>query len=190
MTKKSKQQKGAGLYDRSVNYWFPSNPIRDGERHAVLKTPAGWMAASYMGPGTDLISKLRQGVLPVTKSDKVAMSHDTNYSLAKNHADIRAADIKMVNKLKELAATGQDSSFNIYMGMLPIQAKMKLEDWGVVSDKAFTTYGEQNSKEDTELLEKTRAQLQQEGYGRKKKAKRAKPKAKAKPKKALKKAKE
>ena len=180
--KQANNQHGGAMYDRVANYWFPANPIRDGERHAVQRLPTGgWALGNYIGPRTDLISKLKQGVLPISYTDKVAMSHDINYSLAQNHGDIRKADLKMIAKLDQLQKEGKESLFNIYMGKWPMQAKMKLEDWGLVSDKAFTTYGEPNSKEDMDLLLATRAKLEMQGYGKKKKPK-AKPK-KPKPKK-------
>ena len=180
--KKQGHQHGGAMYDRVANFLFPANPIRDGERHAVLKTPVGFMMANYMGPNTDLLSKLRGNVLPISYADKVAMSHDTDYSLAKNKEDIRKADLKMIAKLNQLQEEGKESLFNIYMGKAPMKIKILLENMGLVSDKAFTTYGEPNSKEDAELLEATRAKLHQEGYG-KKKGKKAKPKKKAKKKK-------
>ena len=59
------------------------------------------------------------------------------------------------------------------MGKLPIKAKMKLEDWGIMKKGSFSGMkGAKVTKENRELLENEKAKLTQEGYG---KAKNKKP---------------
>jgi hypothetical protein len=122
-----------------------------------------------MGPRTSIVERLKKNVKPITKSDKTAMAHDIRYTLAKNTDDVRDADIKMINKLSKIADEGSDYKFNIYMGKLPIQAKMKLEDWGLLPKTAFTKAQGLKNEADRPILEENLKRLEQEGYGKKKK---------------------
>ena len=157
-------KKGTGIYDRVVNKLTGSN-LKDGEKHAILYTKDGFKAASFMGPGSHVVDRLQKKTKPITKSDKTAQAHDIRYSLAKNTDDVRAADIKMVEKLAKIAKEGSDYKFNIYMGKLPIQMKMKLEDWGLLSKTAFTKAQGVKNEADRPILESNLKALEQEGYG-------------------------
>lgn len=163
-----KPTKGTGLYDTVVNK-LTGSKLRDGEKHAILYTKDGFKAASFMGPRTSIVERLKKNVKPITKSDKTAMAHDIRYTLAKNTDDVRDADIKMINKLSKIADEGSDYKFNIYMGKLPIQAKMKLEDWGLLPKTAFTKAQGLKNEADRPILEENLKRLEQEGYGKKKK---------------------
>jgi hypothetical protein len=160
---------GEGWYDRTVNYLLPNakNKLRDGERHAVLYTKDGFQPASYMGPNTDLMGKIRDNVQPLNKSDRVSMAHDLRYSLSSNAEGVRAADIKMVKKLNEIQKNKGDYKFNILTGKLPIQLKMKMEDLGIVGKQAFASYGGLKDNE-IPIAKAKLAELEKEGYGHKK----------------------
>ena len=106
------------------------------------------------------------------------MAHDIRYTLAKSKADVRAADIKMVEKLSKIAEEGSDYKCNIYLGKLPIQAKMKLEDWGLLSKTAFTKAQGVKNEADRPILESNLKALEQEGYGTAKNFKKKKKKKK------------
>lgn len=153
----TKQQTGRGLFSGR----------RSGERHVILYGPNGFQSASYMGPATHLNDRIREGVEPVTKSDKVAQAHDLRYWAANSHDDIRAADKKMIAKLDDIQSKGEDYKLNIYQGKLGIKAKMAMEDWGVAKPENFTTFGdwENDSPEDQKMLRAKLAELEQEGYG-------------------------
>ena len=111
----------------------------------------------------------------VPLSDKVAELHDINYALAKNEGDIRLADQRMVNKLKEIERNKQDSAFNIKQGQIGIKTKMALEDIGIPKS-AFTTFGDVKEDRAIQILESKRQQLEQEGFGKPvKKKKKTKP---------------
>lgn len=124
-----------------------------------------------MGPGTDLKERIREGIEPITESDKVAQAHDLRYWKSSSHDDIRAADEKMVSKLNEISKNKSDYKVNILQGKYGIKAKMALEDWGLAKPENFTTFGgwEDDSPEDQQMLRGKLAQLEQEGYGRSKK---------------------
>jgi hypothetical protein len=168
-----KQQKnsisGGGWYDKTVNYLLPNakNKLRNNERHAILFTKNGFEPASFMGPGTDVIGKIRDNVQPLNKSDRVSMAHDLRYSLSSNADGVRAADLKMVKKLNEIQKNKGDYKFNILMGKLPIQAKMKMEDLGIVGKQAFASYGGLEA-DDIPIAKAKLKELEKEGYGHKK----------------------
>jgi hypothetical protein len=178
--KKSKSSKGCGIYDKTVNF-LTGSKLKDGEKHAIIYDPIKkkYTAANYIGPGTDLLVRLRRGDPPITKADKVAMSHDISYSLSKDVNSIRAADAKMVKKLKELRKNKEDSAFNTIPAQIGIQANELLAK--ILPTKYFdkfvnymTNYKEENSKlsnDDQFLLQNKLKELESEGYGFKKKNK-------------------
>ena len=159
---------GGGLYDRVVNAMAPrsKNKLKDGEVHPLLYTKDGFQIPSYIGPGTDLYPKLRNNVKPISAVDKVAMAHDIRYTLARNKDEIREADLKMVSKLDSIQKNREDYLYNIYEGKLPIKAKMKMEDWGLVGQDTFTNTTSLPNPEDKELLESHLSALQADGYGK------------------------
>ena len=172
--RKSKSYKGSGIYDKTVNF-LTGSKLKDGEKHAIIYDPIKkkYTAANYIGPGTDLITRLKRGDQPITKADKVAMSHDISYSLSKDVNGIKAADEKMVTKLKSLRKNKEDSAFNTKPAQLGIQANQVLAK--ILPTKYFdkfvnymTDYKDYNSKlsnDDKLLLENKLKELEAEGYG-------------------------
>jgi len=158
-----------GLHQRGAGSIIPSR--RPGEKHVMLYTPEGWRYASYMGPGTNLKERIRDGIGPVTESDKVAQAHDLRYNFADSHQDIRAADEKMISKLDEISKNKGDYKVNIWQGKYGIKAKMALENSGLAKPEDFTTFGEwkQDSPEDQAMMRGKLTELEQEGFGRDKK---------------------
>jgi hypothetical protein len=160
----TREQNGGGWYDRLINKLTGSN-LRDGEKHAILYTNGGFKAASYMGPGTDIIERIRNGVQPLTMSDKTAQAHDIRYSLAQTPDDVRHADKRMVNALQ--TKKKQDNWFNRKQGEWGIRAKMKLEDLGLMKKGSFADLGNQTplSDEERALLQNKLSELEQQGFG-------------------------
>ena len=162
---RKKKQRGKGIYDKVANNVFGAN-LKDGEIHAPVYTKDGWKFGAFIGPRTDLHSRIKNGVKPVSKSDKVAQAHDIRYGRARNAADVRDADLRMVRKLDDLQKNKKDYLFNIYMGKLPIKMKMLAEDWGILKKGSFSDMkGETSVHGDAKLKE-----LEQKGYGKKKSA--------------------
>lgn len=142
-----------------------------GEKHALLilkNNRTGF--ANYMGPGTHLIQRLKDHDPPRTYSDQVAKIHDCNYALstfeptkAKQLKDIRNADALMINQLKEARNKGLDNRVNIAIGEKLIQAKVALEDIGVLDKDKFVgklkMYPENDKKLLLEELKKSDASL-------------------------------
>ena len=134
-----------------------------GEKHQILKLPSGQLGvANYSGPQTSVVKRIRRKDPPRTQTDKVAQAHDLRYMLNK---DVRQADIKMVNKLSEIQRENTDSRFNTIPAKTAIQAKMKLEDLGLLSASAFNEINKL-STDDRELLKDKLDELEQEGYGK------------------------
>ena len=145
-----------------------------GEKHAILKLPNNQHGiASYMGPGTDVITRLKKGDKPRTLADKVAQRHDIDYMLSANASTkaeqeklIREADRRMINKLKQLEKDKSDDPFNIQIGMKAIQGKVLGEDLGILPKDEFSGNLKTYTDHDLDLLLKNRDQLQLEGYGK------------------------
>ena len=157
---------GSGMYDRFVNFILPNsqNKLKDGEKHPIIYTRNGFEVPNFLGPGTDLVHKIKTGVEPVTDVDKTAQAHDIRYHLANSTDDIRKADLKMVEVLDNIQERGSDYKFNIYSGKLPIKAKIKLEDWGLAKPENFTTFGGVKP-ENRQMFEDKLSALTAEGYG-------------------------
>ena len=165
-------------FGKSIQNILPSSDetARDGfpgERHAILQLPNGkYGVANYMGPGTQVIKRLKRGDPPRTLSDKTAMRHDIDYALAaglKNkeaqNKAIREADQRMVRNLDRIAKMNGDAKKNIFQGRRLIQGKMAAEDVGLMAKGSFGGDLAPISDEDKIILMSNRARLGQEGYG-------------------------
>ena len=171
-------QQGAGIYNKTVNYLFGSN-LRDGEVHAPVYTKEGVKFGSFIGPGSDIIGRIREGVQPVSNSDRTAQAHDLRYGFAKNSADVRVADLKMVNKLYDLQKNNEEYRVNVWMGAWPIRLKMFAEDYKIIKPGSFADLKGWNNVDDEKVAKDKLAELEMTGYGKKK----PKAKLKKKPKK-------
>lgn len=122
--------------------------------------------ASYVGPGTQIVKRLKRNDKPISETDAVAQLHDINYALAQNLDDVRNADIRMIEKLKQIEKNKGDSKVNILIGKKGIETKVYLENKGLLDKNKFfdNNYGSL-SEEDKQLLENKRNELIQKGYG-------------------------
>ena len=148
-------------------------PAYSGARHAILQLPNGkYGMANFMGPGTQVIKRLKRGDPPRTLSDKTAMRHDIDYALAAGMKNkeaqikaIREADKRMVKSLDRISRDKSDSAKNIFQGRRLIQGKMAAEDVGLMEKGSFGGDLTPISDEDKIVLLSNRARLGQEGYG-------------------------
>lgn len=146
-----------------------------GEKHAILQLKNGKNGvANYMGPGTNVVERVKRGDPGRTPSDTVAKRHDIDYALAqgqptreKQLAAVREADNRMIRSLQGIASGkhGGDANRNVQMGMRLIQAKTIGEDLGVLDKAKFAGDLQKISDPDKVLLMSNRARLTQEGYG-------------------------
>ena len=144
-------------------------PAFEGERHAfyIEKNRQGrnrLLFANYMGPGTNLLKRIRRGDKPINSPDRVAMGHDARYFLATNIKQTRRADQIFVKKLKQIRATGKVSKINTDIGLRGIQLKMKLENTGLLSKSKFI--GPIKSVADRLIVSGVLRKLEQQGFGR------------------------
>lgn len=162
----------------SIKNLIPSSdenarPAFPGEKHAILQLENGkYGIANYMGPGTQVVKRLKRGDPARTKSDKVAMRHDIDYTLAAGMDNkflqtkkVREADQRMVSSLNKIANNKSDAKKNIFMGRRLIQGKMAAEDVGLLARDKFAGDLEEISDNDRIILMSKRAGLSQEGYG-------------------------
>ena len=123
--------------------------------------------SNYSGPGTLVAKRVRRRDPPRTEVDKVAQAHDIRYALSRGEnteQSVREADTKMIDKLNEIQKNKTDSRFNIIPAKLAISAKIKAEDFGVLSRKKFISDKSPN-RSDKILLERKLKELEQQGYG-------------------------
>jgi hypothetical protein len=137
-------------------------PAFKGEMHAILRLSNGKNGvANYMGPGTNVLQRVKRKDPPRTPADAVAKAHDLRYTLARTNDDLRSADEKMVKKMKTI----KDASRNIFVGKRTIQAKMLAEDLGIMKKGQFGDVGKHIEPSDRKILENELGTMEQEGYG-------------------------
>jgi len=122
----------------------------------------------FMGPGSHVLDRLREGQRGISPVDNVSARHDLAYSLAKDEDAIRAADEHMLARIKEIekGRHGGDTKWNINVGRGGISSKLWLEDNLGVPKKWFTSFGDIDEK-DRAFAQEQLDSLTQEGYGKK-----------------------
>ena len=173
-------QSGSGFFDnvyaKALNM-IPSSDntgtkVFPGERHAPLKLKNGRMGiANFVGPGTQVLKRLRRGDSGRTPVDDVAKMHDINYTLAQNSKNkkeqiqkIRNADNRMLKSLDKITRDKTDAWQNVKVGKL-IAVKTKLEDIGIMSKGSFGGPLENLVEGDLKTLNSAKDELIQDGYG-------------------------
>ena len=142
--------------DQSINKLMP------GELHGLLKLPNGKLArAQYMGPGTHVAMRVKAGDRGLTAVDTESKWHDIAYGLAKNQGDIAAADRHMMTKINQFAREKKDIPWNLNQGRL-IGVKATVDNFkpGLIGS-SFGGVPEA----DIPLYERTKSQLEAQGYG-------------------------
>lgn len=168
------KQDGSGIFDTLKSAYKLADAVRTlpqrypDEKHTILKLPDGeFKRARFAGPNTHIAERLKQGILPLTKTDEIAEKHDLDYALARNDDDIRIADKKMISNLHNVQKNNTDSAFNTKQAEIAIKGKMLLEDKLGVSKSSFTSYGLDNTKkDDIPLFKMKQQQLIQKGLGK------------------------
>ena len=170
---REKKQTGKGLYDDTMNAIFgdKTNTLKSDERHGLTYVQTSnktgkYVVSNFTGPNTSLFERLKKNQKGLSYADDVSMVHDLRYSLAKNDADVRTADLKMIESLNKAKRDKLDFDFNINQPLYGIKTKNFLEDYIGVKPTSFTTYGEQNLGEDEKsLYKKVLAQQELLGFG-------------------------
>jgi len=90
----------------------------DGEMHGLLRLPNGkFQFANYMGPGTQIITRLQRGDSGLTPVDRLAKVHDIDYALATTPSDVRKADTEFIRGIRRARKQGE-STFNVRQAQL------------------------------------------------------------------------
>lgn len=160
----------AGNVGTAIKNLIPSSdanarPSFVGERHPPMRLDNGKFGiGNYMGPGTQLVKRIRRGDPPRNMVDRVAQAHDTRYALAKGQSDVVAADKLMIKKLKQMIKRKQGNSTNIAMGLAGIRGKMIAERSGIVQPGAIASFGG-TAESDVPMLKAKLKELEQAGFG-------------------------
>jgi Phospholipase A2-like domain len=118
----------------------------EGENHAVVWVPgSGFERASYMGPGTNVIERLKRKDKGKTPIDEVSRLHDIDYQLAKGGSmdqkeqekKGREADERMIRNGWKAYQSHKENLWNAVQGVGGIKAKTLLEDWGLLGKTRF-----------------------------------------------------
>lgn len=108
-----------------------------GEKHVPLKNAKGKIVtANFMGPGTEVVKRVKRGDPPRNWSDAVALEHDINYTLDPRNG--RKHDRLMISRLNRIEKDKADAPWNIRAGRMGIRAKIAAEDVGILSKTKFT----------------------------------------------------
>lgn len=108
-----------------------------GEKHALMKNADGkFVTANFMGPGTEVLKRVKRRDPPRNWSDAVALEHDINYTL--NPGNSRQHDEKMISRLNRIERDNADSKWNISMGREAMKNKIRLEKLGMLDSSMFS----------------------------------------------------
>jgi hypothetical protein len=104
-----------------------ANDLFPGEKHGFLQLPNGQMErAAYLGPGTQVVTRLQQNIPGKTPVDSAAKQHDIDYSLATAASEVVLADRKFLSRVKNIQKSKLDNAFNIQQAYL-IKPKVFIE---------------------------------------------------------------
>ena len=141
-----------------------------GEKHAILRLPNGRPGiANWCGPKTQVLKRLKRNDPARTYVDKICKAHDVRYmSSGGDPAKIRQADLYMINKIREAEMKKLDRPVNLKVARWAIQGKNLAEDLGVMEKGSYGITKENYDKlspSDRALIERTRQNLSQQGFG-------------------------
>jgi len=177
--KKDYIKKGAEKVKRAIKRVTGPN-LLPGEHHGLLWTPEnGFQRSNFMGPGTQILTRLARNDKGKTPIDEISRLHDVEYTLASGAARddaeqlrmARAADQRMINSAWDAYKSGNESLFHTVEGAGLIKAKTLLEDWGILNPRKFLSSrafkyklnAEQRDATEYELLLRARSAMLREG---------------------------
>lgn len=90
------------------------NDLYPGEWHGIIQfRDKAAERAAYMGPGTQVLKRLKRGIKGKSPVDEVSKQHDIEYSLAETPSDVTRADNKMIKRIRNIGLMNKDKRFNI-----------------------------------------------------------------------------
>jgi hypothetical protein len=143
-----------------------ARPSFVGEKHAILQLPNGkYGIASYMGPGTHVLARIKRGDPGRTYMDNVAKAHDLRFALSGGDPNkVREADHKMIAAIHQGQAKKLDTPLNLKAAELLMTGKIMAEELDLLKKGSFAS-NHPLSIADREILEKSLEPLQQKGLG-------------------------
>ena len=161
-------QNGLGLLD-GIKTLFSLTQRYPNEKHTPYMTKQGIKTASYMGPQTEVLTRLTSNDSkinePLGPVDKTAQLHDIMFMLSENNQDVREADERMLKNLNRIERDKSDYKVNILMGKA-IKGKIMAENIGLLNKGSFSNKSGKNlTPRDRNILMKNYNRLTQEGYG-------------------------
>jgi hypothetical protein len=168
--------KGGGLYDnvstisKYVNIalqTYKDSQKYEGEMHVPLYVNGTLTLGSYIGPGTNLIQRLKNDDKAKSYADLVSKLHDINYTISQTAQTkdeqkrmVREADNLMLNQIQSGKDRKLDNRLNLFLASAGISSKVKLEDKNIpfISNKLHNIAGdlEQFTQDHINLLNNAR----------------------------------
>lgn len=105
-----------------------------GEMHLI--NPLTGVQSNWTGPGTNVEARLKRGDVGVSELDELSKIHDIDYYKARNWGDVRSADKKYINNIKN-SNIGYAQK-KIMTGLM--KAKTTGEDIGLFGKEQFTSF--------------------------------------------------
>jgi len=139
-----------------------------GEKHQPMWIDGSIKMASFSGPGTNLLQRLKNGDKPVSYTDEVAKLHDIMYqraALSGSREEMRRlksqADKVMLNYLREGKNKKLDNKVNIGIAKLGISGKEKIQKY---APKRIFNWLEDKYTGDLETLSEEDAKIINDAY--------------------------
>ena len=168
----------AGAFATWVGKNYTAAQKYPGEKHQPMWVDGTIKMASFSGPSTNLLQRLKDGDKPISYTDEVAKLHDIMYqraALSGSREEMRRlkgeADKVMLNYLREGKNKKLDNKVNIGIAKLGISGKEKIQKYAPrrifnwLEDK-YTGDLETLSEEDVKIVndeyEKTRRSLDEQ----------------------------
>ena len=123
-------QLGTDIYKAAQKY--------ENELHIPLYVNGTIRLANYMGPYTNLYTRLANNDRAISYADNVSKLHDINYELSKlaenkteQHRLIREADELMIQQIQAGKQFNLDNRLNLLLASGGISTKLKVEDLNI-----------------------------------------------------------
>jgi len=187
--KQERQLKGGAIgddakryLDKGITFAKWTNKVWDsvqkypGEKHYPMYVDGKIKMSNYMGSGTNLMQRLKDGDEPISYVDKISQLHDMMYQKAtlsgtrqEMRQKKREADEEMVKLLNIAKKFKLDGRINVGIAKIGIEGKMKIEDIlpGFITDKLgdeFTGDLETLPEEDVIFLDNEKERVVTELY--------------------------
>ena len=165
--KKREPKRGKGILDRMINFFGNTkhNKLRSGEKHGLLRVPgvSGLVPAQFLGPGTHVRDRIREGQRGLTYADRISRAHDVRASVGRSQADINRSDDIMLKAIAKGKREKLDSAWNLNQASL-IGIRRIASKFGLNFGSSF---GEKNlTNQDRQRYNNVLADARANGFGK------------------------